>query len=288
MAPPLPSPTPTWHNDTYPAISPSRPELSSAGKVIIITGGGTGIGRETALAFASAGAAKIVLLGRREAPLLETKNALPKSCDCLTYAVSVTDSIKMGEVAANIGTWDVLIMNAGSIGSPSSMADANIDEWWQLYETNVKGAVVTAKAFLSTANPTKAAIFGVGAGTITSPPSMFPGLSAYTSSKIAQAKVLEFIAAENPSMLVVNVHPGIVETDIFVQGGVSKSSVPIDTVQLPAHFMVWLAGPDTSFLNGKLVWVNWDVDELKAQAQSISSTPLFTTGNIGWPYSYSG
>ena len=38
MQPPFPSPVPTWHNDTYGAISPQRAELSSAGKTVIITG----------------------------------------------------------------------------------------------------------------------------------------------------------------------------------------------------------------------------------------------------------
>lgn len=38
MEPPYPSLTSTWHNDTYPSISPSRPELSVAGKTVVIAG----------------------------------------------------------------------------------------------------------------------------------------------------------------------------------------------------------------------------------------------------------
>lgn len=38
MQPPYPSITPTWHNDTYPAIDPSNDELSQQGKTIVITG----------------------------------------------------------------------------------------------------------------------------------------------------------------------------------------------------------------------------------------------------------
>lgn len=56
-------------------------------------------------------------------------------------------------------------------------------------------------------------------------------------------------------------------------------------MKLPADFMVWLASPEASFLNGKLVWANWDVEELKAKATEISSNPSFmTTGSLGWPY----
>lgn len=43
--------TKTWHNKPYPRIAPSRPELKAAGKVVFITGGGSGIGKATAIAF---------------------------------------------------------------------------------------------------------------------------------------------------------------------------------------------------------------------------------------------
>ena len=54
-----------WHNKPYPAIDPSRPELSAKGKFVVVTGGGSGIGLATAIAFAQAGAKTIGILGRR-------------------------------------------------------------------------------------------------------------------------------------------------------------------------------------------------------------------------------
>lgn len=53
---------------------------------------------------------------------------------------------------------------------------------------------------------------------------------------------------------------------------------------LPAHFCVWLASPEAGFLNGKFVWSNWDVPELKARAEEIQSSPMLTTNIIGWPF----
>lgn len=95
---------------------------------------GSGIGREIALLFASAGAAKIVLLGRKESTLVETKNLLPKSCEGVVYTASVTDIDTLKEVASKVGTWDVLILYAGFISTPTKIADSDLDDWWQSYE----------------------------------------------------------------------------------------------------------------------------------------------------------
>jgi len=53
--------------------------------------------------------------------------------------------------------------------------------------------------------------------------------------------------------------------------------------------MVWLASPEAAFLKGKFVWANWDVEELKSQAEEIASNPFYmTTGTLGWPYPHTG
>src|ERR1700733_12870011 len=68
--------TPTYHHHSYPAIDPSRPELSAKGKGVLITGGGQGIGKATARAFAQADAYAIIITGRTQKTLLETKAEL--------------------------------------------------------------------------------------------------------------------------------------------------------------------------------------------------------------------
>ena len=47
---------------------------------------------------------------------------------------------------------------------------------------------------------------------------------------------------------------------------------------LPGNFVVWLASEEARFLNGKFVYVNWDVDELRENAKEIESTTLLTLG----------
>lgn len=50
---------------------------------------------------------------------------------------------------------------------------------------------------------------------------------------------------------------------------------------------MWLVSPEADFLRGKFVWVNWDVDELKARKEEILSTDLMETkiggvSFVGW------
>jgi len=98
-------------------------------------------------------------------------------------------------------------------------------------QTNLKGPMVAANAFLPTANPTHAAILGVTTGTAALPTGMFPGLSAYIGSKFALIKFLEFLASENPNIFVASLHPGMVETDIFRASGATPDVLPMDTGQ---------------------------------------------------------
>jgi hypothetical protein len=46
------------------------------------------------------------------------------------------------------------------------------------------------------------------------------------------------------------------------------------TVELPAHFLVWIASDEAAFLRNKFVWANWDVEELKARAEEIRTSSL--------------
>ncbi|GJC89716.1 short chain dehydrogenase citE [Colletotrichum liriopes] len=277
MQPPLPSITPTWRNDTYDAISPSRPELSAAGKTVIVAGA-------TALAFASAGAARVILLGRTEAAIAETAASLPSSVTSDVHAVDITNEEALIKVAAAVGKWDVLVLTAGYVSNPSPVAGSASDEWWQSFETNTKGTYLVTKAFLPTANPSHASVVALTTGTTALPAVALPGLSAYMASKLAQTKIIEFLAAENPNLFAATLHPGMVETDIFKKSGAKAEALPMDKVQLPAHFTVWLTSPEAAFLSGRTVWANWDVEELKKSAEAIQSGQLLTSGINGWPY----
>ncbi|WP_189308645.1 SDR family NAD(P)-dependent oxidoreductase [Streptomyces albospinus] len=98
------------------------PEPSGTrGRVVVITGAGTGIGRATALAFAAEGA-RVVAVGRRPEPLAETAAlAAEGDGEIVPYAADITadgvpEAVVRHAVAA-YGRVDVLVNNAGVVGS---------------------------------------------------------------------------------------------------------------------------------------------------------------------------
>lgn len=78
-----------------------------------------------------------------------------------------------------------------------------------------------------------------------------------------------------------------VSTDMAVKssrGKTSGSPVAFDAVELPSSFAVWLSSDEATFLRGKFVWCNWDVEELMEKNRQIEGTGLLTANCLGWPY----
>ena len=91
--------------------------------------------------------------------------------------------------------------------------------------------MIAAKAFFPTANSARAAVLAVTAGAVCLPTKQVIGLSGYLCSKLAQIKTLEFLAAENPNMFFSSIHPGMIETKIFLASGATPDMLPMDTGQ---------------------------------------------------------
>jgi NAD(P)-dependent dehydrogenase (short-subunit alcohol dehydrogenase family) len=99
MAPPgFASPiTKTIHHDVYPAISPSEALAgTAAGLNVFITGGGRGIGRSQALAFAKAGAAKVTLVSRSAGELTRVAKEV-KAVNAATEVVTAVADVTSEE-----------------------------------------------------------------------------------------------------------------------------------------------------------------------------------------------
>lgn len=87
-----------------------------------------------------------------------------------------------------------------------------------------------------------ASIIGVSTNLITDPVSgpVAAGASAYTCSKIAQVRLLEYVSAENPDLFVVSVNPGIVDTDMLRFSGLYAKLYPSylnDGMVTPLRFL---------------------------------------------------
>ena len=95
--------------------------------------GGT-IGRRIASAFSEANAKHVVLVGRTEASLAETKSLIKGKSHVSVHVADVCDTKSMTKVAETVGTWDVFIMNAGYISTPSPIDRADLDDYWRSYE----------------------------------------------------------------------------------------------------------------------------------------------------------
>lgn len=149
--------------------------------------------------------------------------------------------------------------------------------------------LIFAQSFIPTAAASNASIYGISSNASFLPAKLTVGLAGYMTSKIAQVKLMEYLAAENPQLFVCSVHPGMVDTMVFrASGATTEMGLPMDTVKLPAHFMVWLSSGRAKFLNGRFVWANWDVEELVGKAKEIEESSDLTIGCQGWPFPYVG
>lgn len=116
------------------------------GRVAVVTGAGSGIGRAVARLMLAEGY-RVVLAGRREEPLLETgaghAQALAIPCD-----VTRPDDVERLFAAAH-GHWgrvDVLFNNAGVFGPAASVDEISVPEWDQTLAVNLTGSLLCAAA----------------------------------------------------------------------------------------------------------------------------------------------
>lgn len=214
--------TKTWHNRSYPQISPLRSELQVSGSVVFITGGGTGIGKATAIAFAQAGARVIAIFGRRVGRLQSAAEEIYKANTNGTTKVvfenvdlSQRDAVDVAFANAvkHVGgaNIDIFIHNAGILQTAGFVAGYDENEYRKGLELNMVGAFNTVQAMLPLLAP-KAKVFNISS--CIAHISVMPGSWAYAATKIANSKMFDYLQIENPDLHIVNVHPGVVNTEI--------------------------------------------------------------------------
>ncbi|KAI0847843.1 putative oxidoreductase [Daldinia vernicosa] len=270
----------TIYTDTYEYISPKNLDLS--GKSVFITGASRGVGRETALSYAKAGASGIIVGARSDLSSLvpEIKEAAKKAGRkaeptvlALKFDVTSEDSVKAAADAVSAkfgGRLDILINNAGYLDDWVPIAEANADSWWQTYEINVKGVFLCSKYFipLLLASETKTNILTTSMGAI----AVKPTASAYQPSKFVVSRLAEYVAAEygDQGIVCYSLHPGGIKTDLATNMPKDVQALVItDEVALPADTLAWLGAERRPWMNGRFINVKWDMKELEAKKDEI-------------------
>lgn len=119
--------------------------------VVIVTGGGSGIGKVTALLFAEGGA-RVIVCGRRPEPLTETVRLIEqRRGNAVAVPIDVTDCTKVASMVHKVlhrfGKVDILINNAG-IAIAKPFMETTEREWDEMLDTNLKSIYLCCKAVL--------------------------------------------------------------------------------------------------------------------------------------------
>lgn len=265
----LPRPTKTYHTEPYDRIIKHH-NLNGTGKTVLVTGGAGGIGLAISKAFAATGA-RVAIVSRSAEQQAKAKGEL--NSEVLMFQASVTDTERMEEILKELGTVDVLVLNAAIAHRRALATEVTDEEFYDAFDVNVMSSFKITKAYLTMPQPSKKTVINISSAI---GPLMWSHRAAYGASKAAAAMVMQSFAAQFKEHKIFSFHPGSFYTPGVAQN-VPKHMIQWEDERLPAYFAVWLAGEDSSFLHGRHLWANWDVDELVEMKERIGNDPSFLT-----------
>lgn len=148
----------------------------------------------------------------------------------MALVADITDELAvnkaLAQTKAKLGPVDILVANAGYLSHLAPVATAPLDEWKKGYEINVLGNLILVQAFLANKSEAGSVIVNITTAGVHIP--AIPTMSSYAVSKLASVKLFDFVAAENPDVRVLNVHPGIMDTDIAAKAAQGGLVMPFD------------------------------------------------------------
>jgi meso-butanediol dehydrogenase / (S,S)-butanediol dehydrogenase / diacetyl reductase len=232
-----------------------------SGKVVIVTGGGSGIGAATAHRFAADGAT-VVITGRSQDKLEKTVADTPEGSTVVARTADTSDEQAITQlvdgVAREHGRLDTLVNNA-AIAEPGTVTDLDADSWAQVMAIDVNGVFFASKAALPHLTATKGSIVNVGS---VSGLGGDWGMAAYNAAKGAVVNLTNAMALDHgPDGVRVNaVHPSLTVTDM--SAGIREDDdtlakfrdrIPMGRPAEPAEVgdvIAFLASGDARFVNG--------------------------------------
>ncbi|HEY8527928.1 MAG TPA: glucose 1-dehydrogenase [Acidimicrobiales bacterium] len=239
--------------------------MNMDGKVALVTGGATGIGREAVLRFAAAGARVVVADVAEEAAERTVADVAAAGGEARFVRADVTspdDTQSMVRAAVQaFGGLDVAVNNAGMSGRPGGITDCPLPQWHDTLALNLTGVFLSMRAEVP-------ALLERGGGAIVNTASGagligFPALPAYVASKHGVVGLTKSVALElaTRGVRVNAVCPGTTCTPMiesFVAGApemekLMTASSPVGRMAEPgevAAAIVWLCSDEAAFVNG--------------------------------------
>lgn len=268
-------------------------------KVVVVTGGGRGIGREIALAAAAEGA-KVVIAARSEKELRDTADLIldktANSVFSFRCDVSSTQEVTafFERVEKEVGPVYGLICAAGIYGPMGLLEETSLDEWEQAIDINLMGTVRCLHSALKKMKPRgegRIVLFsGGGEG-------KFPRFSSYVAGKGAIWRLTETLAAEafDAGVYINAIAPGAVNTkflDELLEAGPEKAGQDAYDKALKqkegggasagkaAKLVLYLLGEKAKGLSGKILSALWDDYESFSQTEKITHSALYNVRRV--------
>jgi NAD(P)-dependent dehydrogenase (short-subunit alcohol dehydrogenase family) len=166
-----------------------------ADKVAVVTGAGSGIGRDVTRGLLDAGY-RVALAGRREEALRETLDGREGLMAPTDVADAGAVRALFDSVRAEFGRVDLLFNNAGTFGRPAPFEDVSLDDWRTIVDTNLTGAFLCAQEAYRTMkeqSPRGGRIVNNGSISAHVPR---PNAVGYTSTKHAMTGLTKQLALE--------------------------------------------------------------------------------------------
>lgn len=200
--------------------------IELTGKVALITGATSGIGRAAALLLAEAGA-RVAAVGRDEAELaLLAEEIKAQGGEALAIRADVTIDAEagriVGETVDGFGALDVLVNAAGHL-SNGTIEDTKLEAWDAMLNVNLRAVFNLMQQAVPHLAETRGNVVNVSSVTGLR---AFPGVLAYCVSKAGLDQLTRCAALElAPKGVRVNaVNPGVVVTEIHKRGGMSEEA----------------------------------------------------------------
>jgi len=188
------------------------------GKLAVVTGAGRGLGKSIAKTLAKEGA-ELFLIGRSKERLNDVKAQIESDGGCVDiYAADISDERQVEEIGSilreKLQTVDILINNAG-ISKEMPFADMPMKVWDEIYNVNLRSAVLMMKAILPMMIRQKSGnIVNVGSGAAIRG---LPGSAAYSAAKAGLVCLTQALGDEvrTDGIRVNAICPGPIDTEMF-------------------------------------------------------------------------